>query len=498
LSYSKVREVTRVVDLLDEQQLCRMALTATASQLGRMISSYRTATGARISQQRERSLSWNERTEGMIDFRIRLPKEEAAVLIAALTAAKDQFGAPPPAPCTDQPDDPRPSGAAGPTRAEPETVDSRGAQPEADPQVDTTPVYGYADAILDVARCFLDTAPEDRSGEDRTLVVVHVSAENLTGSGGTVASTPDVPDPTAADPDSGAAADPGTVLPDDSSQPAADDNGPDVPAGASEEADAPAGTPVGPRDLAGGRSTRPGDPAGTSAGIDDPPAARAREGVPAGTSRVIDPTCHIQGVGGIEPETARRLACHADLIGAVVDARGEVLALGRTRRLVSRAQRRALMIRDSMCQFPGCHQTGHLDAHHIVAWAAGGPTDLDNLILICRWHHTAVHEGGMTIVPAAEPSAGPRWQFVMPDGTPHQDWYDADALAHVLARQSGRRQTEHTALIESVDGFNHPDAQRIRPGWRGERFDLHECVQALFRMRPPDNNDDHDEEWEAA
>ena len=69
---------------------------------------------------------------------------------------------------------------------------------------------------------------------------------------------------------------------------------------------------------------------------------------------------------------------------------------GRTKRLVSTAQRRALMIRDhGMCQYPGCHQTRHLKAHHLIPWILGGRTDLENLILLCQWHHTAVHEGGI-------------------------------------------------------------------------------------------------------
>jgi hypothetical protein len=89
----------------------------------------------------------------------------------------------------------------------------------------------------------------------------------------------------------------------------------------------------------------------------------------------------------------------------------------------------------------------------------------------------------MQILPAAEPSAGRRWDFLMPDGTPHQIWYSAEGLARKLAQQMGRRQAEFEAVIEGVDRFDHPDAARILPGWRGERFDLHECVQALFRMR---------------
>ena len=114
-----------------------------------------------------------------------------------------------------------------------------------------------------------------------------------------------------------------------------------------------------------------------SAGSADP-----TEDVPAGTFSTApgaDPTCHIDGVGPIEPETARRLACDSTLLGAIVDEHGDVLALGRTRRLVSRPLRRALMIRDRMCRFPGCHQTRHLQAHHRVSWADGGLTDLDKV-----------------------------------------------------------------------------------------------------------------------
>ena len=98
LSYSKVREVTRVVDVVDEQRLVGLALTATASQLARMISGFRSADGLRLRQQTKRRVSWHERDDGMIDFRARLPKEEAAVLLAAMEAAKDRFGPPPPKP----------------------------------------------------------------------------------------------------------------------------------------------------------------------------------------------------------------------------------------------------------------------------------------------------------------------------------------------------------------------------------------------------------------
>ena len=89
----------------------------------------------------------------------------------------------------------------------------------------------------------------------------------------------------------------------------------------------------------------------------------------------------------------RRLACDAELIPAVLGSQGEVLDLGQTRRLVSAAQWRALVARDRHCAFPGCTRPavmGH--AHHIVHWADGGPTDLDNLVLLCGEHHRLIHD----------------------------------------------------------------------------------------------------------
>jgi hypothetical protein len=88
----------------------------------------------------------------------------------------------------------------------------------------------------------------------------------------------------------------------------------------------------------------------------------------------------------------RRLACDADLIPVVLGTDGEVLDLGHTRRLVSAAQWRALVARDRQCAFPGCTRPpvmGH--AHHIIHWADGGPTDLNNLVLLCGEHHRILH-----------------------------------------------------------------------------------------------------------
>jgi len=141
------------------------------------------------------------------------------------------------------------------------------------------------------------------------------------------------------------------------------------------------------------------------------------------------------GEGGwaapLPAETARRLVCDAALTRAVVarhhghggndddDSGGlmdtlraaiallppalggtpsELLDLGRTTRVVSAAQRRSLAVRDGGCVFPGCDRPlAWCDAHHLRHWLFGGPTDLANLVLLCRAHHRAVHEGGWRI-----------------------------------------------------------------------------------------------------
>jgi hypothetical protein len=80
---------------------------------------------------------------------------------------------------------------------------------------------------------------------------------------------------------------------------------------------------------------------------------------------------------------------------ALGGARSEPLEVGRATRVVSPAQRTALTVRDGGCKFPGCDRPlAWCEAHHLRHWLHGGPTDLGNLVLLCRGHHHAVHEGG--------------------------------------------------------------------------------------------------------
>jgi HNH endonuclease len=112
------------------------------------------------------------------------------------------------------------------------------------------------------------------------------------------------------------------------------------------------------------------------------------------------PGGHRQAAGSDHPAgpdglAARLQAAVALLPAALGGAPAQPLELGRAVRVVSAAQRTALAVRDGGCSFPGCDRPlAWCDAHHLRHWLHGGPTDLANLVLLCRAHHRAVHEGG--------------------------------------------------------------------------------------------------------
>lgn len=104
---------------------------------------------------------------------------------------------------------------------------------------------------------------------------------------------------------------------------------------------------------------------------------------------------HLDGGPRVSAETSRRLACDGSRVVVTEDDEGEPLSIGRRTRAIPPAIRRALQIRDGICRFPGCTST-RVDAHHIVHWADGGETSLENLVLQCRHHHRLLHEGGFS------------------------------------------------------------------------------------------------------
>lgn len=111
-----------------------------------------------------------------------------------------------------------------------------------------------------------------------------------------------------------------------------------------------------------------------------------------------DRGAEIEGGPVIAPEVAGRMLCDCRLELVVHDRRGAVVGIGHRSRQVPRWLRRLLKNRDGGCTFPGCGLKTFLDAHHIVHWEHGGPTDLDNLTLLCHHHHKLVHDFGWKVV----------------------------------------------------------------------------------------------------
>jgi hypothetical protein len=101
----------------------------------------------------------------------------------------------------------------------------------------------------------------------------------------------------------------------------------------------------------------------------------------------------LEDVGPVTPETARRLACDAGVSRIITAGGSEPLDVGRKTPVVPAGLRRALVVRDGGCRFPGCGRPqAWCDAHHVVHWAHGGETAPGNLVLLCRPHHRAIHE----------------------------------------------------------------------------------------------------------
>jgi hypothetical protein len=104
------------------------------------------------------------------------------------------------------------------------------------------------------------------------------------------------------------------------------------------------------------------------------------------------PAADASWVGPITADEARQLACDAQVERVITDGPHQVLDVGRSTRTVPIALRTAITVRDRTCVMRGCSATAaHCDVHHLKHWADGGSTDLDNCVLLCRFHHSWIH-----------------------------------------------------------------------------------------------------------
>lgn len=372
LSYSKTRAITRVATPETEEMLLRWADGAPAHVLERII------TDARRQQQAESTpeerddlgLTRRWREDGTyelvlrVDAGIGVQVEQSVDRLLELDESADRD------------DDMDAATAAEDEEAPGETVQAA--------QEDVPRTKRAADLVVGAISAAVAAAPDDTSGADRHLVVLHTTAAELLGA-----------------------------------------------ADAETDED-------------------------TTASVESPPrTGRRMHLVRDGRGRVRS----------MSARTLWRLACSARFDLAIDDEHGHPADNGRTRRTPDARLRRLLLARDRTCRFPGCGATRYLHAHHVTHWEDGGPTDLDNLVLLCNHHHTVVHAGWELR------AAGPgRWTFHAPSGPGHH------------------RSTPHPWSR----GLPGASAEALRDAARAHAHDLAPDVRATL-LQPPDwDGDDYD------
>ena len=409
ISYSKVRAVTRVATPETEQTLLDVALAGTAAHVEQVVRAWRRVDRtAEAADDRRRHASRVLHTWVDDDGMVVIRGRLTPEVGAVVRRALEAAL------------DAERRAAATREPGEPDPVDEAAG---------VAPSFGQrqADALGMVAECALAGGLDCGAGGDRYQVVVHVDAATL-----------------------------------------AEDS--DVPAGTSPPAHAATGHPA----AGAGRRTRAGkrDPAGNGRQPCRPSRECPGPGPAAASAVIRRGQAALEEAGGIHVSaaTAQRLACDAATVEMRHGPNGQVLDVGRKTRTISPALRRALAARDSQCRFPGC-QARRCDAHHIRYWAHGGATALDNLVLLCRRHHRAVHEEGFQVTVDTSGAAA----FVRPDGRPLPTVPSAPDWTGLPLEPTARRLK---AAGIDIDGST------ATPAWRGERLDLKWAIGILWRPRP--------------
>ena len=186
--------------------------------------------------------------------------------------------------------------------------------------------------------------------------------------------------------------------------------------------------------------------------LDDPPPEQAG---PAHLVTVHVDEGAVSGAGGhsdLPSPVVRRLLCDGALVGITEDRDGVPLSVGRKTRTVPTGIRRALKARDRTCRYPGCNHGRWLDAHHVVHWADGGETSLENLVLLCTHHHKLLHDGEFQILSRGKEGH----YFARPDGDPIG-----------YCRDGGASGQEDVSELEPWRRAN-PDLDRFMREWEAE------------------------------
>jgi len=440
LSFSKVRALTRVATAENEAELLKLARQATAAQLERIVRGWRLvdrledaerAEAAEARRHANRFLRLHPDQDGSWRIRGRLDPEVGALLEKALEWAREALYQ---RKAASTPGD-------APVSTTSVTAVATAGAISGDARDQATHEQRCADALGLLAERALAgdgangekgegygerNSPEPISRAERFQVVVHVGGPEAAARKRTTDGAGDVSAETSARP---------------FHRSTSMDRGPRKQVSAE--------TPTDCAILGPNPGEMPGDAAPSSTPLSP------------GVFLAHAPTC-------LPPDTSTRIACDADLVEMIHDSGGRVLDVGRKRRTVPPAIRRALDYRDGGCRFPGCN-CRYADAHHVVHWADGGETKLGNLVLLCRRHHRAVHEEGFR-VKVREGPEGLQFRFYRPDGepfppVPRTPTVPADAMADLVRRNRFR----------GVD----PDAGTTTSSWKGEKLDLGMAIDMM-------------------
>jgi hypothetical protein len=353
MSYAKVRALTRIVTPATEADLVEMATPMTAGQLERFAQAHRrVSTAVDRGSRPARKLTWCPAGDLDYQFRAVLPAEAAAVIFQALRAARDDLEHP----HEDHDQGDHDHAGDGGVSARLDLMHRKDAESgisftgEQPPPAEMEPAADLADALVQICADYLSTRAATADNPDTYQVIIHAGTRALTGTEPPPSATP-TPSP--------------------------------------EPARVSAETPAPPA-----KATRA-----------DPPALPFWH--PAHPDRA-----HLDDGPAISPATLALIACNATISTMVHELSGAITDVGRRTRKVPPALRRALRERDhGRCRYPGC-DSRRTDAHHIRHWANGGPTNLANLISLCKRHHHIVHDQGHAI--AATPTG---FAFYTKDGT---------------------------------------------------------------------------------
>ena len=407
LSYSKVRAMTRVATEITERELLGYARKATASQVDQHCAGLRNvqrkfSTPCANRAHDQRSLRVTPSGDGRFLLNGELPEEDARLVLKALELCMAQAR---------REEDTSAEELENPSEGlSVWEIDDPAAQRAAAVKRDQQ----QADALVDLSREYLAGGTERKtSTADHYQVLVHVDEAALRGQPN-ADSKSDLPIETVRR----LCCDGSVVTVSESkvSSAAKVRVAAEAPDRANASRDALAVSPDTSADNAPADSTVGSQDNTLTDLVDDPSrdaSALARAVSSNGSTGVIPAVMPVDSHNGALTDSVDDPSRDAFAIppaNATSDAAGRSrpsLNLSRKHRLVQPALRRALEARDRGCRFPGCSHERWLDAHHVVHWADGGETSLENTLLLCSSHHRLLHEGGFAI----RADANGEWQF---------------------------------------------------------------------------------------